>query len=126
MSNSTSTSTNLNVQFYDDEKYDNICDTILYYNKIYIQNYQNELNMIPNNLDKQSDTKIIELQNSNETKKFNRYYFRNILIKEYKGSIKYKYNHDWNKSLFIYLNIIPLSTLKYDDYINFYDGNNFY
>ena len=29
------------IQFYDNEKYDNICNTILYYNKILIQNYQN-------------------------------------------------------------------------------------
>ena len=50
------------IQFYDNEKYDNICDTILYYSKILIQNYQNELNMIPNDLDKQIDNKIVELQ----------------------------------------------------------------
>ena len=36
MSNSSSVSIDLNVQFYDNEKYDNICDKILYYNKILI------------------------------------------------------------------------------------------
>ena len=45
MSNSSSALTDLNAQFYDNEKYDNICDTILYYNKIIIQHYQNELNL---------------------------------------------------------------------------------
>ena len=44
--------------------------------------------MIPNDLDKQIDNKIIELQNSKENKKkFNRDYVRSILIKEYKDSI---------------------------------------
>ena len=84
-----------NIQFYDKEKYESICDTILYYNKILIQNYQNELNMIPNDLDKQIDNKIIELQNSKVNKKrFNRDTVRNILIKEYKDSITNKYNHE--------------------------------
>ena len=50
-----------NVQFYENE---NICETILYYNKIYIQNYQNELNKIPKDLDKQIDNKMIELQHT--------------------------------------------------------------
>ena len=29
-----------NIEFYNNEKYDSICDIILYYNKIYINNYQ--------------------------------------------------------------------------------------
>ena len=61
------------IQFNDNEKFDSICNTILYYNKILIQNDQNELNLIPNDLDIQIDNKIIELQNSKENKKkFNR------------------------------------------------------
>ena len=59
MSNSTSTSTNYNIQFYDNEQYDFICDKILYYNKILIQNYQNKLNKIPDDLDKRFDNKIV-------------------------------------------------------------------
>ena len=113
-----------NIQFYDKEKYESICDTILYYNKILIQNYQNELNMIPNDLDKQIDNKIIVLQNFKENKKkFNRDYVKNILIKKYKVDITNKYNHDWNKSLCIYLNIKPITTLTNNDFINFYDEN---
>ena len=34
-----------------------------------------------------------------------------------------KYNYEWNKSLCIYLNINPITTLTNDDYIDFYDGN---
>ena len=63
MTNQRNTGDNIeDIQFQDNEKYDNICDTILYYSKILIQNYQNELNMIPNDLDKQIDNKIVELQ----------------------------------------------------------------
>ena len=69
MSNSSSASTNLNVQFYDNEKYDNICDTILYYNKILIQNYQNKLNKIPDDLEKRINNKIVELQRISQSKK---------------------------------------------------------
>ena len=40
MTNQSSKGENIeNIKFYDNEKYDSICDTILYYNKIYIQNY---------------------------------------------------------------------------------------
>ena len=39
MKNSFSASINLNIQFKYKEKYDNICDSILYYNKILIQDY---------------------------------------------------------------------------------------
>ena len=49
MTNSTSKSTNLNVQFYANKTYDNICNTILYYNKILIKNYRNLFNKIPDN-----------------------------------------------------------------------------
>ena len=59
MTDQSSTGDNIeNIQFYYNEKYDSICDTILYYIKIYIQNFQNELNMIPNDLDKQINNKI--------------------------------------------------------------------
>ena len=125
MTNQNSTVDNIeNIQFYDNEKYDSICNTILYYNKILIQNYQNELNMISKDLDKQIDNKIIELQNSKENKKkFNRDYIRNILINKYKDDITNKYNHDWNISLCKYLNIKPITTISNNDYINFYDKN---
>ena len=95
MSNLISRSTNCNMQFYDSDKYDNICDTILYYNKLLIQNYQNELNEILDDLDKIIDDKFIKLQNSKEKKrnKLNRV-VRNILIKEYKDSNTNKYNYE--------------------------------
>ena len=113
-----------NIQWYDNEKYDSICDTILFYNKIYIQNYQNELNMIPNDLDIQIDNIFIELQNSKENKKkFNKDYVRNRLIKKYKDNIKNKYNYDWNISLSKYLNIKPITIISNNDYINFYNEN---
>ena len=69
MTNQRNTGDNIeDIQFYDNEKYDNICDTIIYYYKILIQNYQNKLNMIPNDLDKQIDNKIIELQRISQSK----------------------------------------------------------
>ena len=85
--------------------------------------------MIPNDLDKQIDNKIIELQRISQSKekknkKLNRETVRNILIKEYIDSITNKYNCEWNKSICIYLNIKQITTLTNDDYINFYDGNN--
>ena len=64
--------------------------------------------MIPNDLDKQIDNKIIELQRISQSKekknkKLNRETVRNILIKEYIDSITNKYNCEWNKSICIYL-----------------------
>ena len=96
--------------------------------KYLFQNYQNELNKIPNDFDKQIDNKIIELQKISQSKekknkKLNRQTVRNILVNEYKDSITNKYNCEWNKSLCINLNINQITTLTNDVYINFYDGN---
>ena len=126
MSNSTSASTNLNVQFYDNENYHDICENILNINKNLIHDYLKELNEIPKDLDNKIDNKIIELKRISQSKekknkKLIRDTVKNIVIKEYKTNVKIKYNRIWNSVLIKSLNIKPITTIRNDDYINFYD-----
>ena len=76
MNNLTSSSINSNMQFYDNENYDDICENILNITKKYIQEYLKELNEIPKDLDKNL---IKQLLNYKELFNLNKRRIKNLI-----------------------------------------------
>ena len=76
MNNLTSASINSNMQFYDNENYDDICENILNITKKYIQEYLKELNEIPKDLDKNL---IKQLLNYKELFNLNKRRIKNLI-----------------------------------------------
>ena len=66
---------------------------------------------------------MISQSKEKKNKKLNSETVRNIVIIEYKNNVTNKRNKIWNNVLIKSLNINPITTLRNNDYIKFYDNN---
>ena len=115
MKNSTEMARNsVSVCYVDNYDFQNIINI----HKQFIQYYQLDINTISVDFEKRVD-KVIELEKKGVIN-INRELLRNQIIKEYKDNITKDYNKKWNDLIIKSLNILPITSLTNDDYVNFY------